>query len=42
MWGPWEDKRRKKLMLKCRNCTYKEPTTNTQPVYQNHIVKQLK
>ena len=42
MWGPWEDKRKKKLMLKCRNCTYKEPTENTTPVYENHIVKQLK
>lgn len=42
MWGPWENKRRKKLMLKCRNCKYQEVADGTKPVYENYIVKQLK
>jgi len=41
MWGPWEDRQRKLLMLKCTSCGYMEQANNAKPVHENFVVKRL-
>lgn len=41
IWGPWEDRQRQLLMLKCTTCGHMERADNSKPVHENYVVKQL-